>query len=95
MFNLKAGNEEIILTSERYAAKAGAEIGIASVQRNSPHDARYDRKTSSAGYPYFVPTAANNQVIGRSEVYSSVSARENGIELVKKNGSTTDVRDET
>lgn len=95
MFNLKAGNGEIILTSERYTVKASAENGIASVQSNSPHDARYDRKTSSAGQPYFVLTAANNQVIGRSEMYSSVSARENGIDSVKKNGPTTDIRDET
>ena len=95
MFNLKAGNGEVILTSERYTATASAENGIASVQRNSPKDARYDRRTSSAGQPYFVLTAENNQVIGTSEMYSSVSNREAGIESVKRNGPTTDIRDET
>ena len=34
MFNLKAVNGEIILTSERYKAKASAETGIASVKTN-------------------------------------------------------------
>ena len=39
-FNLKAGNGEIILTSEMYEAKASAESGIASVRTNSPNDER-------------------------------------------------------
>ena len=43
MFNLKAGNGEIILTSEMYKAKAGAENGITSVRTNAPIDARYER----------------------------------------------------
>ena len=39
MFNLKAENGEIILTSERYKAKDGANNGIESVKTNSPDDA--------------------------------------------------------
>lgn len=35
MFNLKAGNHEVILTSERYTTKASAQDGIASVRQNS------------------------------------------------------------
>ncbi len=95
MFNLKAGNGEIILTSERYTAKSSAENGIASVQTNSPKDERYDRRTSSSGSPYFVLKAGNGEIIGKSEMYSSVSARDNGIESVKTNGPTKDVRDRT
>lgn len=95
MFNLKAGNGEIILTSERYTAKSGAENGIESVRENSPFDERYDRRTSSANQPYFVLKAANGQVIGKSEMYSSTAARDNGIESVKSNGSTTAVSDLT
>jgi len=95
MFNLKAANGEVILTSERYTTRAGAQNGIASVQTNSPKDERYERKTSTAGQPYFVLKAANGEVIGKSEMYSSASARDNGIESVKKNGPTTDIRDET
>ncbi len=95
MFNLKAGNHEIILTSERYTTKAAAENGIQSVQTNSPLDARYDRRTAKDESPYFVLTAGNGQVIGKSEMYSSTSAMENGIESVKTNGPTTTIKDET
>jgi len=35
-FNLKAQNGEIILTSEMYVSKQGAEKGIDSVMRNAP-----------------------------------------------------------
>lgn len=35
-FHLKAGNGEVIATSEGYASKAGARNGIASVQSNAP-----------------------------------------------------------
>ncbi len=45
-FVLKAGNGEIILTSELYTSKAAAEKGIASVQSNSPQDERYEKKNS-------------------------------------------------
>ena len=95
MFNLRAGNGEVILTSERYQAKAGAENGIASVKTNSPLDSRYDRRTSRAGDPYFVLKAGNGEVIGKSEMYSSTAAMENGIASVKKNGPTARVDDET
>ncbi len=95
MFNLRAGNGEVILTSERYQAKAGAENGIASVKTNSPLDSRYDRRTSSAGDPYFVLKAGNGEIIGKSEMYSSTAAMENGIASVKKNGPTARVDDET
>lgn len=91
MFNLKAGNGEIILTSELYTTKAACDNGIASVQTNSPLDERYERKEAKNGQPYFVLKAANHQVIGVSEMYSSKSAMENGIESVKKNGTTTNV----
>ncbi|MFN3242935.1 MAG: YegP family protein [Planctomycetota bacterium] len=86
MFNLKAANGEIILTSERYKQKASAENGIESVRTNSPLDERYDRRTSSAGSPYFVLKAGNGEIIGKSEMYSGDAAMENGIASVKQNG---------
>ena len=48
-------------------AKSGAENGIESVRTNSPKDARYERKESSSGQPFFVLKAANGEPIGRSE----------------------------
>lgn len=38
MFNLKAGNNQIILTSELYDSKKAAENGIASVKKNAGDD---------------------------------------------------------
>ena len=49
-------------------------------------DARYERKESSNGKPYFSLKASNGQVIGKSEMYESAASMENGIESVKKNG---------
>lgn len=85
MFNLKGGNGEVVLTSERYVSRQGAQDGVASVKVNAPLEARYERKTSSGGQPYFVLKAANGQVIGVSEMYSSAANRDGGIEWVKKN----------
>jgi len=94
-FNLRAGNNEIILTSESYESKGGAENGIESARVNSQIDARYDRLTAKDGSPYFNLTAGNGQTIGRSEMYSSASARDKGIESVKANGKDAPVVDQT
>ncbi|MCK0744113.1 YegP family protein [Chromohalobacter nigrandesensis] len=85
-FTLKAGNHEVILSSERYTTRGAAENGIESCRTNSGNDDRYDRKESKSGQPFFNLKAANGQVIGTSEMYSSDAARENGIESVKTNG---------
>jgi uncharacterized protein YegP (UPF0339 family) len=94
-FSLKAGNGEAILKSEMYESKAAAENGIESVQKNSGLDERYEKKTSTSGKPYFVLKAGNHQVIGSSEMYESESGCDNGIESVKKNGSTETIKDLT
>jgi hypothetical protein len=95
MFNLIAPNGEKILTSERYTTKQNAENGIASCRVNSPHDARYMRKNSTSGSPYFTLHGGNGEVIGVSEMYSSTSARETGIQSVKTNGPSAPTRDNT
>ena len=94
-FRLKAGNGEIILRSEGYTTKAGAENGIDSVKINAPVDARYDRKMSSNEKYYFNLQAANNQVIGTSEMYETAAGRDNGIESVKSNAPTAVIDDLT
>lgn len=94
-FNLKAGNGQTILTSEGYSTKAAALNGIESVKTNSQDDNRYDRKESSNGKPYFNLKASNGQNIGASEMYESTTARENGIESVKKNAPDADTDDQT
>ncbi len=92
-FNLKAGNGQVILTSQGYSTKAGCENGVESVKKNASDDARYERKTSSNGKDFFNLTATNGQIIGSSEMYESTAARENGIESVKKNAPEADVED--
>jgi uncharacterized protein YegP (UPF0339 family) len=94
-FNLKASNGEIILTSESYKTKSGAENGIASVKKNAPDDNRYERRTSTSNQPYFVLKAANGESIGKSEMYSSTTAMENGIASVKRNAPDAKIDDLT
>jgi len=95
MFNLKASNGRIILTSEQYSEKAAAKAGIASVKRSAAKDSNYDRKATKKGEPFFSLKASNGEVIGTSEVYSSNSAMENGIESVKTNAAAAAIADLT
>ena len=90
MFNLKAGNGQVILTSQSYASMDGCKNGIESVRKNSQDDARFERKTAKDGSPFFTLNATNGQVIGKSEMYSSKDAMENGIASVKKNAPDAD-----
>jgi len=94
-FVLRADNHETILTSENYATKQGAQSGITSCQINTPHESRYERRTSVAIQPYFVLKALNSQIIGTSQMYSSTTARDSGIASCKANGSTTRIIDLT
>lgn len=84
-FRLRAGNGEIILSSQGYATLPGCRKGIRSVRSNAGLPERYQRRTTRAGEPYFVLLAGNNQVIGRSESYSSEEACEAGIKAVQSN----------
>ena len=94
-FRLRAKNGEPILASEGYEGKSGAKGGIESVQKNSANDERYERKKSKNNKDYFVLKAANGEPIGKSEMYNSAEAMENGIESVKKNGGITSIEDLT
>lgn len=92
-FSLLAGNGQKILASEMYETKASALNGIESVKKNAPDDSRYERLEGKDGSPYFTLKAGNGQVIGASEMYSSASARDNGIASCKANApgaATTD-----
>ena len=93
VFNLKSANDQVILTSQTYESKASAEVGIASVRENAVLDERYEEKTGSDGHPYFVLMAANHEVIGRSQMYSSRAAMRKGIAAVKRNAPLADTVD--
>jgi uncharacterized protein YegP (UPF0339 family) len=93
-FSLKASNGQIIFSSQGYASKSACMGGIESVQKNCSDDSRFERKEASNGKPFFVLKAGNHQVIGQSEMYESVAGMENGIESVKKNGTSEVVEEE-
>jgi len=84
-FNLKAGNGQVILSSEGYTTKANCLNGVDSVKQTAQEDNKFDRKTATNGKYYFNLKATNGQIIGSSEMYESASGMENGIESVKKN----------
>lgn len=93
-FRLKAGNGEIILSSEGYSSRSACDNGIASVKKNAPDDDRYEKKESAGGKFSFSLKAANHQVIGTSQSYKTASGRDNGIESVKKNAPDARVEEE-
>ena len=52
-FNLKAGNGEIILSSEGYKQKASCLNGIESVKKNSLEEKRFEMKEAANGKFHF------------------------------------------
>jgi uncharacterized protein len=95
MFNLKAANSKVVLTSEHYKDKAGALNGIKSVKKHAAKESNFERKSSSKGDPYFVLKASNGEIIGRSEIYKSNAACSNGIASVMKNAGIAPTKDGT
>lgn len=99
-FDLKAGNGEVIATSEVYASAAACRKGIASVQKNAPAAAvenqtaedykvekhpKFEVYTDKAGEFRFRLKATNGQIIAVSEGYKAMASCMNGIESVKEN----------
>ena len=108
MFNLKAGNGEIIATSEVYTSKSSCKGGIASVMNNAPK-AKIEDQTSKdfekvsnpkfevykdkKGEFRFRLKAANGEIIAASEGYSEKSGCMRGIESVRKNADSETVEE--
>ena len=108
-FRLKAGNREVIGTSEVYKALASCKNGIASVAKNAPVAAvedqtvegfekaknpKFEIYTDKAGELRFRLKAGNGEIILASEGYSSMSGCKNGIESVRKNADSEAVVEE-
>ena len=100
MFNLKAGNGEVIATSEVYTTEAACRKGIASVIKNAPIAAVEDQTVEGfqkekhpkfevyldkAGEFRYRLKATNGQIIAVGESYKAKASVMNGIESVKKN----------
>jgi uncharacterized protein len=85
IFNLKAANGQVILTSNTHGSKDAALQGLESVRKAGVEDNHFDRKTSTGGQPYFSLITDEGEKLGRSEMYSSTAAMEKGIASVKRN----------
>lgn len=99
-FNLKAGNGEVIATSEVYNSMDACKNGVASVQKNAPVAAvenqtvegyatekhpKFEVYKDKAGEFRFRLKATNGQIIAVGEGYKALAGCLNGIESVKKN----------
>ena len=82
------------MQSEGYTTKKNAVNGIISVQENSESTTNFLKKVSHDGHPYFVLKSQNNgQTIGKSEMYNSSAARDNGILSVITNAWTDEIEE--
>ncbi len=99
-FDLKAGNGEVIATSEVYTTEAACKKGIASVMKNAPvagvedqtadevvavKNPKFEVYQDKAGEFRFRLKATNGQVIATGEGYKAKASCLNGVESVKKN----------
>ena len=100
VFNLKAGNGEVIAVSETYTTLQACENGIASVKKNSVEAKLEDQTVESfekatnpkfeiykdkKGEFRFRLKAKNGEIIATGEGYASKAGCLNGIESIRKN----------
>lgn len=108
-FDLKAGNGQVIATSEVYSSDAACKNGIESVKKNAPVAAVEDQTVEGyakeknpkfevyedkAGEYRFRLTATNGQTIATSEGYKAKAGCLNGVESVKENAPDAEVVEE-
>ena len=99
-FNLKAGNGQIVATSQIYKSMSGCKNGIASVAKNAAIAAvedqteegfekmknpKFEIYTDKAGEFRFRLKAANGQIIAVGEGYKAKASCLNGIASIVKN----------
>ena len=99
-FNLKAGNGEIIATSQIYKDEDSCRKGIASVVKNAPvapiedqtkegftveKHPKFEVYKDKAGEFRFRLKATNGQIIATGEGYKAMAGCKNGIASIKKN----------
>lgn len=79
-FHFKAGNGEVMLSSEGYSSAQARQTGIDSVKLNGSKSANYEIREARSGQYYFVlKSPGNNKVIGCGETYSSKSNAQKAI----------------
>ena len=105
-FDLKAGNGEVIATSEVYESEAACNNGVESVMKNAPIagvEDLTDENAEKVTHPKFelyedkgcefrfLLKAKNGQIIAVSEGYTTKAGCKNGIESVKKNAAEAEI----
>ena len=105
-FDLKAGNGQVIATSEVYNSDAACKNGIESVKKNAPiapvedqtvdgfaaeKCPKFEVYKDKAGEFRFRLKAKNGEIIAVSEGYTTKPSCENGIASVKKNAPDAEV----
>lgn len=108
MFNLKAGNGEVIATSEVYSSKDACLNGIESVKKNaalaniedqtvegfeSIKNPKFEVYFDKRGEYRFRLIASNGQIISVGESYKAKAGCLNGIESIKKNAPEAEVKE--
>ena len=108
-FNLKAGNGQVIATSEIYDSESGCKNGVDSVKKNAPiapvedqtvdgfaaeKCPKFEVYKDKAGEFRFRLKAGNGQIIATGEGYTTRTNCINGIESVKKNAPDAEVVEE-
>ena len=99
-FNLKAGNGEVIATSEVYTTRAACLNGVESVRKNAPiakledqteegfetaTNPKFEVYKDKAGEFRFRLKAKNGENIGKSEGYKAKASCMNGIASIGRN----------
>ena len=100
VFNLKAGNGEIIAVSEVYNSLDACKNGVQSVKTNAPEAAledqtapdftteknpKFEMYTDKAGEFRFRLKAKNGQIIATGEGYKAKASCLNGIDSIGRN----------
>lgn len=93
-FRLKAGNGEVIFTSQGYKSRKTCLNGVESVRKNSQDPKRFETRVAKDGREYFVLKATNGQEIGRSQMYKSASGCRSGMQSVARNSADATVVEE-
>lgn len=105
MFNLKAGNGEVIATSEVYTTEAACRKGIESVKANAlsaiedqtvepievQKHPKYEVYQDKAGEYRFRLKARNGEIIATGEGYEKKASCLNGIDSIKRNAPDAEI----
>lgn len=106
MFNLKAGNGEIIATSQIYKSLDSCKNGIESVKKNVPDlhvedqtvegfetltNPKFEVYQDKAGEFRFRLKARNGEIIATGEGYKAKSGCMNGIDSIKRNAPDAEI----